>query len=348
MIKAINTPELLKLRSQYSLIDVRSPAEYSKAHIPGAVNIPIFSDTERADVGTRYKQIGRENAIAAGLEYAALHAEEYLQRAADVSHQKPLLVYCWRGGMRSLAFCQLLKSAGISSFRLHDGYKAYKNFLRQEFKREIKLIILGGMTGSGKTEKLLEMQKMGEQVIDLEGLANHKGSAFGYSPDLPQPSNEHFENLLYEEWRKLDFQKVLWLEDESRMIGRVQINDHLFKRMRLATVIKIEVNTEDRVRRLVKDYTDVEKEFLLSAFQRISKRLGGLNYQKAAAALSENDFATAAQIALRYYDKAYLYGLAKRQDNKIVSLQLASDKPKLAAEEIIKFAKDRMKLFSLV
>ena len=339
MIKEINPKEFLKLRAQYSLIDVRAPAEFAKGHIPGAVNIPLFSDAERADVGTRYKQKSRDAALAAGLEYAAEHAQAYLEQAVEISQGKPVLVYCWRGGMRSAAFCQLLEAAGLSSWRLEAGYKAYKNFLRQEFKREIKMIILGGMTGSGKTEKLLQMRQMDQQVIDLEGLAHHKGSAFGYSPILPQPSNEQFENLLFEEWRKLDFQQALWLEDESRMIGRVQINDYLFKRMRQAIVIKIEVSTADRVRRLVKDYTDVQKDYLIDAFQRISKRLGGLNYQKAVAALQENDFATAAEIALRYYDKAYLYGLAKRQDNKIITLKLSNDQAAAAAKEIIYFAR---------
>ena len=338
MINIVETNKILELREKYSLIDVRSPGEFAKGHIPGAVNIPLFSDDERADVGTRYKQVSRENAMMVGLEYAAEHSAEYISQAKEISQGKPVLVYCWRGGQRSNAFCHLLQSVGLDSYRLKDGYKAYKGFIREEFKREIKLIIVGGMTGSGKTEKLLQMQKMGEQVIDLEGIALHKGSAFGYSPITPQPANEHFENLLYEEWRKLDFKKVLWLEDESRMIGRVQINDCLFGRIRSATVIKIVVQSSDRIKRLVEDYTEYDKQYLIDAFERISRRLGGESYQKAIAALEVDDFATAAELALRYYDNAYEYGLSKRNNNTIVELVLSNDLPEIAAQEIIAFA----------
>jgi len=271
MINTIATDDFLNLRKKYTLIDVRSPSEYDKAHIPGAINIPLFSDEERADVGTRYKQVSAKNAMLVGLEYAAKNSKEYLVKATLAAKSKPVLVYCWRGGNRSNAFCHLLQAANIDSFRLHGGYKAYKNFIRKEFNKDIKLIILGGMTGSGKTEKLLKLKEMKQQVIDLEGIAIHKGSAFGYSPTIPQPSNEYFENLLYEEWRKLDFSKALWLEDESRMIGRCQINDYLFQKMRSAVVIKIIVPLSDRIKRLVEDYTGYDKSNIINPFERIAK-----------------------------------------------------------------------------
>ena len=340
MNKIIEINEFLELRNKLNIIDVRSPSEFAKGHIPKAVNIPLFSDDERADVGTRYKKMNRENAIHQGLEYAANRANYYLDSAAKLDDGNGVLVYCWRGGMRSLAFCKLLNAVGIDTFRLENGYKNYKNFIREEFKKEIKIIILGGMTGSGKTEKLLTIKAMGEQVIDLEGIAHHRGSAFGYFQDFPQPSNEQFENLLYEEWRKLDFSKSLWLEDESRMVGRVQINDSLFKKMRNAVVIKIVVSIEDRIKRLVIDYTDTDKDILLDAFSRISKRLGGENYQLAIDALAQNNFATAGEIALRYYDKAYLYGLSKRNDNEIIELVLDNDNSEYCAETIISAAKN--------
>ncbi len=339
MIKLVTTDDFLTLRKKYTLIDVRSPGEYNKAHIPGAINIPLFSDEERADVGTRYKQVSKENAMIVGLEYAAKNSMEYLEKATLAAEGKPVLVYCWRGGNRSNAFCHLLQAAKIDSFRLEGGYKAYKKFIRAEFNKEIKIIILGGMTGSGKTEKLLKLKEMGQQVIDLEGIAIHKGSAFGYSPTLPQPSNEHFENLLYEEWRKLDFSKPLWLEDESRMIGRCQINDYLFNRMRSAVVIKIVVQLIDRVKRLVEDYTGYDKLYLIESFERIAKRLGGENYKNAIMALENDDFATAAEIALKYYDKAYEFGLSKRNSNKIIELELSSDLAGIAAIEIIECAR---------
>ncbi len=338
MTKTIDIEHFFKLRDELPVMDVRSPSEFAKGHIPKAVNIPLFSDEERADVGTRYKQISRESAINKGIEYAAENAIEYISAAGKLDAGKGVLVYCWRGGMRSLAICKLLNAAGIDTFRLEGGYKNYKQFIREQFKREITLIILGGMTGSGKTEKLLVLHNMGEQIIDLEGLAHHRGSAFGYFQDKPQPTNEQFENLLYEEWRKLDFSKPLWLEDESRMVGKVQINDFLFAKMRKSTVLKIIVKQEDRIKRLVKDYTDTDKQILLTAFNNISKRLGGLNYQLAVNALENNDFATAGELALRYYDKAYLHGLSKRNDNKIVEVVLENDEVTYCTKKIISVA----------
>lgn len=339
MTKTIEIEEFLELRDKLNLVDVRSPGEFAKGHVPGAINIQLFSDEQRADIGTKYKKISRDSAINKGLDIAAENSERYLNDALQAASGKELLVYCWRGGMRSEAFCKLLNAAGIDSLRLNGGYKAYKNYIREQFKRKIDIIILGGMTGSGKTEKLLAIKELGEQVIDLEGLAHHRGSAFGYFYDFPQPSNDQFENLLFDEWDKLDFTRALWLEDESRMIGRVQINDYLFAQMRNTTVIKVMVKMEDRVIRLVKDYTDFDKLILLDAFERISKRLGGENHQMAIKALGNDDYATAAEIALRYYDKAYLYGLSKRDNNRVVGLILNNDFSEDCAKQIVDFTK---------
>jgi len=195
------------------------------------------------------------------------------------------------------------------------------------------------MTGSGKTEILREIGNLGEQILDLEKIAHHKGSAFGALGQEEQPTNEQFENNLFEDWKKLDLSKQIWLEDESQLIGKVRIPDPLFKQMRTTNVIKLELNKKKRVERLMKEYTGFDTKPLIDSITNIARRLGGLDTQKAIKAVEKGDFRTAIDIVLSYYDKTYTYGLEKRKDQTVLSLQLDEDNPKRSAEIVIAFMK---------
>jgi tRNA 2-selenouridine synthase len=180
--------------------------------------------------------------------------------------------------------------------------------------------VLGGRTGSGKTELLRHLAELGEQVIDLEALANHKGSSFGALGEQPQPSQEHFENLLWDALRRIDPERPVWVEDESRLIGRVMLPDPFFEALRSAVVLVVDMPVDDRVERLVKDYGAFPIEQLEEAVTRIGKRLGPQHLKEAYEALRTGDLHTVVRITLAYYDKTYAYGLSKRDPASTLTL----------------------------
>lgn len=304
----------LEQAKTYPIIDVRTPAEFAQGHIPGAINIPIFTNEERAVVGTIYKKKSKDAAVMEGLKIVGPKMYKYVEAAKKVAVDNKLLVHCWRGGMRSGSMAWLFNTAGIEADTLEGGYKAYRKYIRQSFLRPQKINILGGMTGSNKTDILIEMQKLGQQFIDLEGLAHHRGSSYGQIGLEPQPTNEQFENNLAEEWLKLDQNKVLWLEDESKGMGSVRIVDELYNRIRESDLYIIKKSKDLRIRHLLHDYADLDKNELKEALIRIKKRLGGNNLKSALEALEINDFRTVVDISLTYYDKAYQYGIDLRKD----------------------------------
>lgn len=323
------------LSQNLPIIDVRSPGEYEKGHIPDAVNIPLFSNEERAHIGTVYKQQSQQQAIDLGYKYVTPKLEKYISDSLQVAPNREVIVHCWRGGMRSEAFAKHLAENGFSNVKvIAGGYKAYRRKVLTDFAIPAQLKILGGYTGSGKTHILYELEKQNQQVVDLEGLANHKGSAFGGLGQNPQPTAEQFENNLYEEWRKLDLNKPIWIEDESSDIGKVKIPQPLFNQMREANLYFIDIPKTERAKLLVKEYAVCDKNELALAIQRIGKRLGGLNVKNAINYLGQNNFYEVALIALQHYDKAYLKGLDKRPSTKIIRHSLATINHKSNAMEI--------------
>ncbi|MGM0530592.1 MAG: tRNA 2-selenouridine(34) synthase MnmH [Bacteroidota bacterium] len=324
----IDIHDFLKLREKLPVIDVRSPGEYQKAHIPGAWNIPLFNNEERARVGITYKQIGRKAAIKEGLRIAGPKMPDMVDVAEEIAGEtKEVIVHCWRGGMRSENMAWLFSRVGIHSYILSGGYKSYRRYCRKQLEKPVSLIVLGGYTGSGKTEILHSIMDQGEQCLDLEGLANHKGSVFGNLEADEQLPNEHFENLLFEEWLTFDLNKPVWVEDESKMIGKNCLPDELFRKMRTAPVLRVEIDKVIRVRRLVQEYACFDKQMLKDSIHKISKRLGGQNAQKAIEALDNDDFFTAVDIVLWYYDKAYQHGLDKRKNATVCPIALNRDAP---------------------
>ncbi len=325
------------------IIDVRTPAEYQTGHIPGAVNIPLFSNEERAHVGTVYKQQSQEQALKLGYKYVAPKLERFVNEAKKVEADGELLVYCWRGGMRSKAFAEHIHDNGIKEVKLIEGgYKAYRKYALESFDKSSSIYVLGGYTGSGKTRILEHFSEAELQVVDLEGLANHKGSAFGGIGQEEQPSTEHFSNLLFWEWKDLDLSKPVWVEDESSNIGSVNIPENFFAQMRESKVYFLNMPKEQRAKILVEEYAACEKSSLAHSIERISKRLGGLRSSEALKNLEEGNYYETALITLDYYDKFYLKGLNRRDQKNVVIIESDSIDTVVNAGKVIElFEKDR-------
>jgi len=318
------------------VIDVRSPLEYAQGHYPGAINIPVFNDEERKIVGTKYKQVGREHAIMTGLEMVGPKLAEKVKLLKRLVNTKQLLVHCWRGGMRSNNMAWLFDLAGFEVNVLEGGYKVYRRFIRSKWDENRNYVVLGGKTGSGKSEVLEVMAKEGNQVLDLERIALHRGSAFGNLANDEQPTTEQFENNLYEEWKDFKESEVIWLEDESRGIGKVSMPEMLHNHVRNNLVYFIDVPKEFRIQRLVEEYANFDEESLVAGVNRISKRLGGLNTKLSVEAIQNKDFSKAADILLSYYDKAYLKGLSTRDQQKVIKIETTTDDAKTNADILLK------------
>jgi tRNA 2-selenouridine synthase len=207
--------------------------------------------------------------------------------------------------------------AGIKTQALAGGYKAYRQFAVESFKSPFKFILLTGCTGSGKSEVLRALKDQGEQILDLEGLASHKGSAFGHLMMGQQPTTEQFQNDLFEEILKLDLSKPVWVEDESIAIGKIFLPNDFWLTMAKSPLVKMEVSKEVRIGRLVNEYGPADKEEFLQIMGKITKKLGGQNYNAAKEKLLQGDMASTIDYLLTYYDKAYLSSIEKRKDRII-------------------------------
>lgn len=295
------------------ILDVRSPGEFARGHLPGAVSFPLFSDAERAEVGTCYKQEGRDRAIELGLKVVGPKLTEWAIQGKALAQEGQVRVHCWRGGMRSSSMAWLLATAGLRVTLLTGGYKAFRQWIRTVLAQPKPIMILGGMTGVGKTAVLQALAELGEAVLDLEGLANHRGSSYGGLDLPPQPTTEQFENLVAMAWRSLppDPDRPVWIEAESRGIGVCRIPAELFEQMQTAPMLELVRSPAERIAYLEQVYGGANRAALLTATARIQKRLGGQRTQEAIAAIQANDLPRAIAIVLSYYDKTYRYNLER-------------------------------------
>ena len=338
-IQKINIERFLKLSETIKIADVRSPSEFSFGHIPGAVNIPLFDDKEREAVGTKYIKEGRLSAIIEGLKHSAPALVSKLEQGLKIAENGKLLVHCWRGGMRSEAMAWLFSLGDLEVNVLDGGYKAYRRYLLESLSEKRKMIVLGGMTGSSKTHILRYFKSSGQQILDLERLANHKGSAFGALGEPPQPTTEHFGNLLFNDFRKLNANLPFWVEDESRNIGSVFMPDTFYLNMQETPTIVLVMSVNSRLPRLMEEYSVYPSEFLKTSLLKISKRLGGDKTRDAIDAVDKGDFAKAIEIVLYYYDKTYLFGLQKKDANSIIYVNAGTDDIESNALKILEASK---------
>lgn len=338
MVKTLEADEFLSSSSHAVIIDVRTPAEFEAGHIPGAQNLPLFSNDERAEVGTIYVQVGRDQAVERGLEFVGARLAELVREGKRLSGGRQLYMYCWRGGMRSGSMAWLMSTAGLNVTLLKGGYKAYRNRFEMMLEHPWEFIVLAGSTGCGKTELLLEIEKQGEQVVDLEGIANHKGSAFGGFGQELQPTTEHFINLLHAKMSTLDPTRRVWCEGESMLIGHVFLPQKLYAIMKSAPLIEVTMDIEQRLDRLCVEYGSFSAEMLREAFLKISKRSGPEQTAAALSALENGDTRTAARIALQYYDRAYAKSAAIETRNRLGAVNADNNCMSLSSTEIIKTA----------
>lgn len=339
---AIDVNEFLQLQNAL-VVDVRSPAEFAHARIPNARSMPLFSDAQRAEIGTLYKKANREKAMLHALDFygpnmksiiASLEAE--LKASKKNSNSVPqIVVQCWRGGMRSGVVYWMLDLFGYNVRQLRGGYKAYRGWVLEQLEQDYPVIVLGGRTGAAKTETLHALQKHGEQTIDLEGLVKHKGSAFGALDEEQFPSQEQFENDLVEQLYKYNRSQHIWFEDESQRIGLRNVPNKLWQQMRDAKVYYLDVPFESRLEHLLKTYGQHPVSKLIEATVRIRKKLGGLQMQQVIDHLDKKEIKDAFAILLRYYDKAYDEATAKRNPENIIRINTDTTDPETNAKLLI-------------
>ncbi len=295
------------------LLDVRAPSEFEQGHIPGAVNLPLFDDDQRAEVGTIYKNSGKDDAVLRGLAIVGPRMAHLAKTAKSLAGGKKRRVYvhCWRGGMRSRSMHWLLETAGLQPKILSGGYKSFREMAQTSFAQAWPVKVVSGLTGAGKTRILQSLADHGESMIDLEGLANHRGSAFGAIGQAAPPSTEQFENMLFAELDRLKDTSRIWIEDEGNRIGTVVVPPPFVNLLKKSTAIFLDMKPTGRVANLMSDYGDLSPERLVESVQAIRKRLGFDLAQQAKEAIESGQIQTAIEIVLAYYDRTYSHAAAK-------------------------------------
>lgn len=287
------------------LLDIRSPAEYAKGHIPGALSLPLFSDDQRAVVGTTYNHQGRQAAILKGFDITGPKWSGYIKKALELAPDQKVILHCWRGGMRSEAMAWALSLYGFEVYVIKGGYKAFRRWAHALFSQPLNLVVLSGKTGSNKTGILQALARR-QQVLDLEALACHQGSAYGSMGRLIQPTQEQFENNLAWQLKDLDCSKTVWIEDESITIGRCAVPGGLWTQLCAAPAVELEVPLEARVDILNSQYGVLDKAFLTEATLKIKKRLGPDQTRAATEDIQSGNMRAFIRRVLTYYDKAYV------------------------------------------
>ena len=319
------------------LIDVRSPEEYYKGHMPNSINIPIFNNEERSVVGKKYKISGREIAVREGfkiienkidklLKKFILIKKEFLISSIDnYSNDNNIKIYCARGGMRSQSMLWLLEKFNYPCVTLNGGYKTYRNWVLYRFKDKQKIIVIGGKTGTRKTKILNKLKSLDYQILDFESLANHRGSSFGGLGMKEQPTNEQYENLIAENLHKMNKDNFIFVEAESPNIGKNRIPNELFKQMNNSKRIEIIRSESIRIKELINTYSKYQKNDLKESVLKISKRLGPQRTKSAIVSIDNEDWENVCKSVLDYYDRCYEHELKDKQDVKILDMKLKTD-----------------------
>lgn len=300
-------PELL---DSHCVVDVRTPLEFDEDHLPGAVNVPILSNEERVEIGTIHKQLGPQQARMRGLELTCGRFGAMVSEITAHASGRPVLVYCWRGGLRSKAMAILLEMTGYPVLQLEGGYKAFRNQVIDCFERftpVMPLLVLHGMTGTGKTTFINRLDRQKWTAIDLEGLASHRGSAFGSLGLVQDLGQKRFETLLWDAFRRAPVDRPLVVEGESPRIGNLSLPGRLYEAMAEGIRVWCSAALETRVSRLAEEYAREEyRADMAEALLRIKKKLGGTRYGELSGMLEAWDVLGLGRGLIEYYyDKLY-------------------------------------------
>ncbi len=312
-----------------AIIDVRSPAEFAEDHIPGAINLAVLSDAERAEVGTIYKQVSTFKArrIGAALiaRNTARHLEEYF---ADKAPASQFLIYCWRGGMRSGSMATIISEVGWRTSVLKGGYKTWRRKVVDELRdtqSPINIVLLDGQTGSAKSEIIVSAAKLGLQTLDLEALARHRGSVFGALAGIAQPGQKHFESLLWDQLSRLDHSKPILVEAESNHIGKCEIPSRLWRSMQTANHIVIEADVASRAKFLVRAYHDMIEDApsILSAINRLTQYHSQETIEAWRNMVEAEEFEQlAGELMREHYDPLYSRSSERRMSKSLAKIPL--------------------------
>ncbi len=325
--------ELEKFRSlKGPLIDVRSPDEYYKGHMPNSINIPLFNNDERSIIGKTYKRFGKEKAVFEGLKITENKIENLLNNIFEIINtyksknknrnldELILRFYCARGGMRSLSVSWLLDKYNFKSITLYGGYKKYRKWVLESFIKKWNIVVIGGKTGTGKTKLLKLLEENNYQIIDLEGLASHRGSTFGGLGMPEQPTNEYFENAIAEKLYSFKDIDNVFVEAESANIGKCKIPHEFFKQMKCSRRIEIQRSQSNRIAELIKTYSIFSQDELKDAVLRIKKRLGPQRTKFALESIQQKKWDLVCKSVLEYYDKCYDFEKAEVENIMCVDL----------------------------
>ncbi|EYE87309.1 hypothetical protein Q428_13965 [Fervidicella metallireducens AeB] len=333
MIKTIDYQEIDKQRTDnnYVLIDVRSEGEYKKERIPNSINIPLFNDEERKIIGTVYVKESVERAKELGVEAAAKKLPSIYKEIKDLDKKfNKLIFYCARGGMRSSSIVSLLSSLGVNVLKLSGGYKGYRKFINEnlpEIVKKVNFAVLYGNTGVGKTKILQELEKRGYDVLDLESYANHRGSLLGSIRMGEQNSQKLFEAYVYDALRKRKSNTV-FVEGESKRIGRIIIPDYLFTSMEKGKRIKIDTNMDVRIKNIMDEYVSDNDEELINTVNLLRIHLSDVNVDRYITEIKNKKYRVVIEeLMTKYYDPMYNY---KNKEFEIIvngdNIQDATDK----------------------
>lgn len=342
-MQVISIEQALNL-SSCLFVDTRSPSEFEQGHIPGAVNVPLLEDEERAIVGTLYKKKGPEEAKQKGLEIVSGKLSDMVKDIASKMSSMPsasLVVYCWRGGMRSKSVLTILELMGITGKQLSGGYKSYRRYVQDrllDFSLRPKMIVLCGSTGVGKTTLLQILAERGVPVIDLEMLANHRGSAFGQVGRGKPATAQNFDAIILQLLEQYNEEPYIIIECESKRVGNVYLPNNLYQAMQSGHKILTKAKIETRVQRLILEYTDVlipHDPEILQSINSLTKKLGRKRVAQLTMDYETGNLAGFTKALLEeYYDPLYAYETASPDQFDLV---VDAEDFNHAAEEIVKY-----------
>lgn len=340
------TVEYKDLKGNYVIVDVRSPGEYKDSTINGAINLPLFDDEERATVGTIYTRESTEKAKKLGVEIVAKKLPGIYDKVHELEKQyEKVVLFCARGGMRSGSIAELLGALGTRVERIKDGYKGYRAFITEELPKlneKVEYVVLHGNTGVGKTEILKKLKEHSYNVLDLEGCANHRGSILGSVGLGETTSQKQFESNVYEELREVQG-KYVFVEAESRRIGRVVIPEYIHNKMKSGIHVFVDADIEFRKDLIVREYTKVEncKEEICEALIKLKKHISEKNIEEYCEKVRQGEYdEVVKELMVKYYDPLYMHSSDKYDYDFKVMVNEVEEAAKTLEDFIYKYSKE--------